>query len=106
MREAVELRPLTAGRLLALWRESGRAAEDPMERALLCNAAVLAESCFCEGEALFGGAEEVLEKLTPREIERLLERLREGRSAPEEAGNPSFDEERFRVLQEERTWTT
>ena len=40
MRDVEELRPLTAGRLLTLWRQSGEAAEEPVERALLCNARV------------------------------------------------------------------
>lgn len=33
-----ELRPLSAARLLALWRDCREAAEDPLERTLLCNA--------------------------------------------------------------------
>ena len=44
MREWDEVRGLTAGRILTLWRESAKAAEEPLERALLCNAAVIAES--------------------------------------------------------------
>ena len=49
MREVDELRPLTAGRLLAIWRESAREAEDPLERSLLSNARVLAECCWSRG---------------------------------------------------------
>ena len=49
MREVDELRPLTAGRLLAIWRESAREAEDPLERSLLSNARVLAECCWSQG---------------------------------------------------------
>ena len=75
MRELDELRQLTAGRLLAIWRESGEAAEEPGERALLCNARVLAESCFLEGKAVFRNGEDVLEALTPREMELLLRQL-------------------------------
>lgn len=105
MRRVDELRLLTAGRLLTLWRESGCRAEEPVERALLCNAAVLAESCFFQGEPAFDGMEAVLEGLTPREMESLLGRLAEGHAAPEEAGNPAFDETRFEALREERTWT-
>ena len=48
MRDVDELRPLTAGRLLELWRE-GRETEDPLERVLLCNGRILAECCFCQG---------------------------------------------------------
>ena len=103
MREIDELRPLTALRLLTLWRESGCKAEEAMERALLCNAAVLAESCFFRKEPVFQGAEAVLEMLTPHEMEVLLRRLVEGKAAPEGAGNPAFDAQRFRALQEGRT---
>ena len=41
MRKMDELRPLTAGRLLALWREC-RETEDPLERVLRCNGRILA----------------------------------------------------------------
>ena len=100
MRELDELRQLTAGKLLAIWRESGEAAEEPGERALLCNARVLAESCFYKGEAVFRGAEEVLESLTPREMELLLRQLTSG-EAPAAAGdNPAFDQTRFLELEE------
>ena len=106
MRTWDELRPLRAGRLLALWRESGKAAEEPLERALLCNAAVIAESCFREGEPAFSDGEAVLEAMTPREMETLLRRLAEGRSVSDRAENPAFDAERFEALREEEPWTT
>ncbi len=64
-----ELRPPTAGRLLYLWRASRDAAEEPMERSLLCNARVLAESCFYQGEPVFRDGEAVLELLTHTEME-------------------------------------
>ena len=100
MREVDELRPPTALRLLELWRESGRAAEEPVERALLCNAAILAESCFGQGEPIFPCGDAVLEALTPREMEELLRRLAEG-ELPSGAGeNPAFDWGRFRALGE------
>ena len=100
MRELDELRQLTAGRLLAIWRESGEAAEEPGERALLCNARVLAESCFLEGKAVFHSGDDVLAALTPREMELLLRQLAEG-EAPTAAGdNPAFDRERFQALKE------
>ena len=101
MRELDELRQLTAGRLLAIWRESGEAAEEPGERALLCNARVLAESCFYRGEPAFGSSEEVLEELTGRQMESLLRALAEG-GQPRHAGeNPSFDQGRFLRLRGE-----
>ena len=53
MNNVDELRPLTAARLLAIWRESGREAEDPLERSLLANARVLAECCWSQGEPAF-----------------------------------------------------
>ena len=93
MRPWDELRPPTAGRLLYLWRASRDAAEDPMERSLLCNARVLAESCFYDGEA-------VLESLTTREMEGLLRRLSSGTALGPAEENPVFDEARFEALWE------
>ena len=101
MREVEELRPLTAGRLLTLWRKSGETAEEPVERALLCNAQVLAESCLCQGEPVFEDEKAVLEALTTREMERLLRQLAEGRDPGTETGNPAFDPARFQRLREE-----
>ena len=106
MRTWEELRPLSAGRLLTLWRESGEAAEEPLERALLCNAAVIAESCFFQDEPVFEGAEAVLEVMTPREMEGLLRRLAEVGPAGGEEENPAFDSERFETLRKEMPWTT
>ena len=100
MRELDELRQLTALRLLTIWRECGETAEEPMERALLCNARVLAECCFCQGEPVFLSGEEVLERLTAREMETLLRQLADG-GAPGTAGeNPAFDPARFQRLRE------
>lgn len=101
MRDVEELRPLTAGRLLTLWRQSGEAAEEPVERALLCNARVLAESCLCQGEPVFEDEKAVLEALTTREMERLLRQLAEGRTPEAERENLSFDPARFQRLREE-----
>lgn len=101
MREIDELRPPTAGRLLALWREVREAAEDPLERTLLCNARIAAESCFCRGEPVFTDEQEVLTALTGRQLEGLLRQLAEEAPAPGGAGNPSFDESRFAALREE-----
>lgn len=99
MRNIDELRPLTAGRMLTLWREHRE--EEPLERALLCNAQVLAESCFYQGEPVFENREEVLEKLTGRQMESLLRALA-GSGQPRPAGeNPSFDQERFLRLRGE-----
>ena len=100
MRELDELRQLTAARLLKLWRESSRAAEEPMERALLCNAAVLAESCRCQGETVYENAEAVLEDLTPGEMEDLLRLLAAGGRPPAAGENPAFDWRRFKTLRE------
>jgi len=106
MREWDELRHLTAGRLLTLWRESGKTAEESMERALLCNAAVIAESCFFQGEPVFESAEAVLEALSPREMENLLRRLAVEKPAVDAVENPDFDTERFEALREGCSWTT
>ena len=99
MRAPDELRQLTALRLLTIWRECGEAAEEPMERALLCNARVLAECCFCQGEPVFASGEEVLERLTAREMETLLRQLAEGCAPVAAEENPAFDSARFRRLQ-------
>ena len=52
MEELDELRPPTAWRLLEIWRGTRELAEEPLERALLCNAQVLAESCLRQGKCL------------------------------------------------------
>ena len=99
MRDIDELRPLTAGRLLTLWREYRDA--EPLERALLCNAAVLAESCFFQDEPAFESGEAVLAELTGRQMEELLKTLAGG-AGPRPAGeNPAFDPERFLRLKGE-----
>lgn len=100
MRELDELRQLTAARLLTLWRESGREAEEPTERALLCNAAVLAECCRRQGERVYEDAVAVLEDLTPREMEGLLRQLAAGGRLPAAEENPAFDWQRFEALRE------
>ena len=93
-----ELRPLTAGRLLSIWRESREETADPLERALLSNACVLAECCFFQGEPVFADAEAVLAALLPRQMEELLRRLAGGIG---EHRNPAFDQSRFEALLEE-----
>lgn len=97
MNEVDEVRPLTAGRVLAIWRESREEAEDPLERVLLSNASVLAESCFFQGEPAFADAKAVLERLTGRQMEELLQRLADGAA---EHRNPAFDPSRFEALLE------
>jgi len=107
MRDFDELRPLTAGRLLELWREC-RETGDPLERVLRCNGLILSECCFLRGERVYQNETEVLEELTGRQMERLLLRLAEGggpmgrrpESGPA-AENPGFDPERFRALRGE-----
>lgn len=49
MRTVDALKPLTAGKLLELWRYYRERVEDPLERTLLCNAAILRDSCYCQG---------------------------------------------------------
>ena len=61
-----ELRPLSAARLLALWRDCREAADDPLERTLLCNARVLAACCYREGAPAFADEEEVWNGWHPR----------------------------------------
>ncbi len=104
MREIDELRPLTAGRLLALWRQC-REAEDPFERVLTCNGRILAECCFFQGERVYAGEAEALADLTGRQMERLLRRLADGGAERPPAGretvNPAFDAARFEALRGE-----
>ena len=96
MRDVDELRPLTAGRLLTLWREHRE--EEPLERALLCNARVLAECCWSQGEPAFPDSGAVLEELTTREMESLLGLL--GGTGEAAQLNPAFDPARFQALRE------
>lgn len=98
MRPVDELRPLTAGRLLAIRREVCAGAEDELERGALCNARVLAECCRCGGKPAFSDAGAVLAELTFAEMEELLRRWRE-RKMPAVV-NPRFDESRFVRLRE------
>ncbi len=96
------LTPLSAGRLLGIWRDVTAQEENETVRGLLCNARVLAESCFLGEERLFESAEAVLEELTAGEMETLVRRLaRETDSLP--AGvNAGFDPERFRAMRGDR----
>ena len=94
MRTVDALRPLTAGELLELWRHYRETVEDPLERTLLCNAAILRDSCLCEGNAVYRDEREVLRDLTPGEMEELLVWLAEGETPPEESGG-AFDLQRF-----------
>ena len=69
MEELDELRPPTAWRLLEIWRGTRELAEEPLERALLCNAQVLAESCLRQGKPVFPDGAAVLIGLTAGEME-------------------------------------
>ena len=53
MRTVDALKPLTAGELLELWRYYRERVEDPLERTLLCNAAILRDSCAIVREKRF-----------------------------------------------------
>ena len=94
-----ELRALSAGRLLTIWRETRELTDDPLERSLLCNARVLAECCYDGGERVFHNAAAVLDTMTFREMERLLGYLT-GEESRGECSNPRFDPARFRVMKE------
>ena len=70
-----EWRELSAGRLLAIRREVLRETEDALERDLLCNAEVLAESVWEDGERVYPDGAAVLAALSCREMEELLREL-------------------------------
>ena len=94
-----ELRPLSALRLLTIRREVQTEGTEDWALAVICNARVLAECCYTGGERVFSDGDAVLEALTVREMERLLEQLAEA-DAPVDGGNPNFDAARFRKLKE------
>ena len=94
MRTVDALKPLTAGTLLSLWQRYRETIRDLLERTLLCNAAILRESCYCQGEAVYRDEMEVLRDLTPGEMETLLRQLAEGEAPPEQIEG-TFDFQRF-----------
>lgn len=98
MRAVDELRPLPSSQILELWRDSREA--DPLERAVLCNARILARCCFFEGQAVYAGESDVLDDLSGRQMEELLLLLADGGGALDAAPfvNPAFDLERFQSL--------
>ena len=101
MEELDELRPPTAWRLLEIWRGTRELAEEPLERALLCNAQVLAESCLYQGVPVFSKGGDVLARLTAGEMEALLRRLSGEASSPAPAAvNRNFEQSRFQALRE------
>ena len=101
MEELDELRPPTAWRLLEIWRGTRELAEEPLGRALLCNAQVLAESCLRQGKPVFPDGAAVLTRLTAGEMETLLRRLAGEEPSPAPAAvNRDFDQGRFQALKE------
>lgn len=96
------LRPPKAGELLCIWREVAAQEESETVRGLLCNARVLALSCFRDGERMFDGPEAVLEDMTAGEMETLLRRLARGAVSAPAGVNPAFDAERFQAMRERR----
>ena len=73
-----------------------RAVNQLRRRENQCAAAILQASCHADGEAVYRDEAEVLDDLTPREMERMLTLLAEGRQPEQE--NPAFDSERFEAL--------
>ena len=101
MEELDELRPPTAWRLLEIWRGTRELGEEPLERALLCNAQVLAESCLRQGAPVFADGAAVLAQLTAGEVEALLRRLSGEAPSPAPAAvNGNFEQSRFQALRE------
>lgn len=97
-----ELRAPRAGRLLEIWREVQTAGREELEIAVLCNARVLAESCYTAGEPSFTDEQAVLNTLTFSEMRGLLEILTgQGGQTLSRTVNPEFDAVRFQTLQGE-----
>lgn len=96
------LNPLSAGRLLSIWRDVAAREENGAVRGLLCNARVLAESCFLGEKRMFDSPEAVLEAMTVGEMETLLQRLAGEKSALPAMANPNFDPARFEVMRREQ----
>lgn len=96
------LRPLTAGRLLQIWREVSAAEKNEAVRGLLCNARVLQESCYLGENRLFDSVKAVLDALTVREMEALLRRLANPLEQAVKEMNPNFDKTRFQTMREGR----
>ena len=98
MRTVDAMEPLTAVELLELWQTYRQRSDDPLERTLLCNAAILQKSCRCRGEAVYWDEMEVLGDMTPREMELLLMQLAEGET--EQSGG-TFDFRQFAAMKGE-----
>ena len=96
-----ELRLPTAGRLLTIRREVRMESGDDWEQAALCNARVLAESCYRGGRRMFADGGAVLAALTFAEMEALVRQLTLQRAAESGAVNPKFEPERFARAQRE-----
>ena len=94
-----EWRELSAGRLLAIRREVLRETEDALERDLLCNAAVLAESLTEDGERVYPDGEAVLGTLSCREME---ERMLRDFTLQERENFSDYLARAYRNLKEER----
>ena len=97
------LKPLSAGRLLGIWRDVAAKEENEAVRGLLCNARVLAESCFWGERRMFDGPEAVLEAMTVGEMEALLQRLAGKEPSLPDGANPNFDPARCQAMRRERT---
>ncbi|MEA4941374.1 hypothetical protein SDC9_99529 [bioreactor metagenome] len=93
-----KLNPLSAGRLLSIWRDMAAQEENEAVRGLLCNARVLAESCFLGERRMFDGPEAVLETMTVGEMETLLQRLASKEPSFPTWANPNFDPVRFQTM--------
>lgn len=99
MRNLEELRAMRAGEMLALWQVCReRYGDDPLTRAVQCNAEILRACCFAGGEAVYADAEAVLQDLSCREMETLLDLLAKGQQPPRQ--NPAFDLARFTEMKE------
>lgn len=100
MTEIDTLRPVAAGRLLAIRRKITELESDEAVRGLLCNAEVLSQCCYFGEKPAFGDGAAVLAALTMREMEELLRRLSNAPTGYAQT-NPEFEEAQFDALRGE-----
>lgn len=100
--EPHELRVVTARELLEARREAQTLMADESERALCSNACLLSRALERDGRPVFSSGSQLLEQLTPGEIQQLADRL--GRL--NQAQNPSAQDSVQEVQQRKKALGT